>query len=579
VYLSFYDSSSWNANFTTVWDTFKAYVNDPVNGVSPPPLLLFRNASGFTAADTNGGYAWFGLVPANSPNPPGTGTSNTDPRGNYLFNFFQTANGFQSEEIWGSLFKGFDNRKQGFTPPEPANFINPLALDTGIHGRTCGTVWLDSASVAATAFTGTTPVFFQVATWNDYDEGTEIESGIDNCISGLSSTLDPTGTTLSWTTNFSENNTRIPETIDHYAISAQKFLPGNNNTLVEIVDLGSLNPSCTTVTASPLAQQCSIAVSQLPLAPGTFNVWVTAVGKPSIQRVAGNGFQVTVPNPTGQWNAQNAQLQHLVGFADGDGWSADYSIETANYLQYGPYTTSMPVGANFATWNLSLSDISFDPRVNGTIARLEVNDATANVMLASRILRYRDFTTFGNYQAFSVPFNLDSANATHQLEFRVWWYGTSYLTEEWVGWSRQIPGNAVVRWSAKDSGVSHVIGRTDGDGWSATVGVDSVNWLQYGPYTTTVAAGANLAVWRLWIDNNTADNSQVVYLDVNDATANNTVLASRILTRQQWARPGEYENFVLPFTLPSGSVGHQIEYRVYWYGSAYVKEESLGFNN
>jgi hypothetical protein len=581
VYFSFYDSGGWVANFTTVWNTFQAYVNDSVTGVNPPPLLLFRNAGGFSTAATNGGYAWFGVVPNSptNPNVPGTGTSEADARGHYLFDFFQAANGFPTEEVWGSLYKGFDNRKQGFSPPEQTEWINPLELDPGIQGRTCGTVWLDSAKVPASAYTGTTPVFFQVATWNDYDEGTEIESGIDNCISGISATVDPTGTTLSWTTSFSENNTRIPETIDHYAITAQKSFPGNNIALVGIVDLGPLNnPSCTTVTASPLAQQCSIPVSQLPMPPGTYNVWVTAVGKPSIKRVAGNSFQVTVPNPTGQWNAQNAQLGHAVGFADGDGWSADYSFETANWLQYGPYTTSMPVGANYATWNLSVSDTSFDPRFNATVGQLQVYDTTANAYLGTLDLHYKDFPAFGAYKAFTVPFNLDSANATHQLEFRVWWSGNTYMTEEWVGWSRQIPGNAVLRWSAKDVGVSHVIGRPDGDGWSATVGVDSVNWMQYGPYTTNVNAGANLAVWRLWIDNNTADNNQIVYLDVNDATAG-TVLASRTLTRQQWANPGEYETFVLPFTLPSASVGHQIEYRVYWYGNAYVKEESLGFND
>ena len=428
-----------------------------------------------------------------------------------------------------------------------------------------------------TAYSGTTLPFFQVATWNDYDEGTEIETGIDNCISALSASV--TGTTVNWTTTFSQPNTRIPETINSYDVTMQKFIEGNNSTIVEIADVGPLSSSCTVNPGPPASHQCSAPVPQLPLAPGTYSVWITAVGKPSINGFAGNSFQVTVPNPTGQWNAQDPQLGHSTGFADGNGWSADYSIETANWLQYGPYTTTMPVGANYATWNLSVSDTSFDPRFNANVGQLQVYDSTANAFLGTLDLRYKDFPAFGAYKTFSVPFNLDSSNATHQLEFRVWWAGNTYMTEEWVGWSRRIPGYAAaMRWPAKDVSISHAIGRPDGDGWSATVGIDPVNWMQYGPYTTTVTAGANLAVWRLWIDNNTVDNNQIVYLDVNDATAA-TVLASRTLTRQQWAHPGEYETFVLPFTLPSGSVGHQIEYRVYWYGNAYVKEESLGFNN
>lgn len=580
VYLSFYDSEGWMANFTTVWTTFQAYASDSVTGVNPAPLLLFRNADGFsTPAATNGGYAWFGLPSVNAANPPGTGTSDTDVKGSYLFDFFQTANNSPGKEVWGSLYKGFDNRMQGFSPAEPDKWINPLALESGVNALTCGTVWLDSAKVPASAYTGTTPAFFQVATWNDYDEGTEIESGIDNCISSIAPAVDNTGANLTWTTTFSENNPRIPETINSYDLTTSKTFEGNGVTVVEIDDIGSLTGStCNLVTGPPLTHQCSIPISQLPLAPGTYSVGVRALGKPSIISRTGSGVQVTVPNPTGQWNAQNAQLGHATGFADGDGWSADYSVETANWLQYGPYTTTMTVGANYATWNLSVSDTSFDPRFNANVGELQVYDSTANAYLGTLSLNYKDFPGLGAYKTFTVPFDLDSANATHQLEFRVWWAGNTYMTEEWVGWSRQIPGNAVQRWPAKDVGISHVIGRPDGDGWSATVGVDSVNWMQYGPYTTTVTAGANLAVWRLWIDNNTTDNNQIVDLDVNDATAG-TVLASRTVTRQQWAHPGEYENFVLPFTLPSGSVGHQIEYRVYWYGNAYVKEESLGFNN
>ena len=46
-------------------------------------------------------------------------------------------------------------------------------------------------------------------TWNDYEEGTEIETGIDNCVSVSGSV---SGTDLSWNIGGQEN------TIDHYSV-------------------------------------------------------------------------------------------------------------------------------------------------------------------------------------------------------------------------------------------------------------------------------------------------------------------------------------------------------------------------
>jgi hypothetical protein len=47
-----------------------------------------------------------------------------------------------------------------------------------------------------------------VATWDDYEEGTEIETGIDNCIQNYGGVLfQPTisGTTLKWSYSFDES--------------------------------------------------------------------------------------------------------------------------------------------------------------------------------------------------------------------------------------------------------------------------------------------------------------------------------------------------------------------------------------
>jgi hypothetical protein len=129
-----------------------------------------------------------------------------------------------------------------------------------------------------------------------------------------------------------------------------------------------------------------------------------------------------------------------------------------------------------------------------------------------------------------------------------------------------------LRWSAQS--LPHQIGRADADGWSASTTQDAAGFLQYGPYTTQVAAGAHTAVWNLMIDNNTADNSYVVRLEAYDATTN-TLLAYREVARREWNAPFQYQPFTLPFTLGSNRVGHVLEFRVFWYRTAYVREQNL----
>jgi hypothetical protein len=143
--------------------------------------------------------------------------------------------------------------------------------------------------------------------------------------------------------------------------------------------------------------------------------------------------------------------------------------------------------------------------------------------------------------------------------------------------TQQITG-VNLQWGAQDPALGHLIGRPEADGgWSVNVAQDPPNnWPQYGPYTTSVPAGTNLAMWTLLIDNNSADNNPIIYLDVHDYEAN-AVLASRAVTRKQWAAPNRSLLFVLPFTLGTGSVGHHLEFRVFWYGHAYVKEYAVGF--
>jgi len=92
-------------------------------------------------------------------------------------------------------------------------------------------------------------------TWNDYEEGTEIETGIDNCVQ-----LQPTvsGDKLHWNISGNEN------AVDHFAIYASS--DGR-----KLTELGQV-PQNTR----------DFKLSAAAVAPGQYRLFVEAVGKPSI---------------------------------------------------------------------------------------------------------------------------------------------------------------------------------------------------------------------------------------------------------------------------------------------------------
>src|SRR5204863_3650775 len=97
----------------------------------------------------------------------------------------------------------------------------------------------------------------QIPTWNDYEEGTAIEMGIDNCVFLAPS---QSGSTISWTVNGNEN------TIDHYSA----FISTDGTNLSPLIDI----PSGTH----------SVDLSKLSLSSSkTYFVYIQAVGLPTIQ--------------------------------------------------------------------------------------------------------------------------------------------------------------------------------------------------------------------------------------------------------------------------------------------------------
>jgi len=132
---------------------------------------------------------------------------------------------------------------------------------------------------------------------------------------------------------------------------------------------------------------------------------------------------VDTPRPTGHDYAIATELSHAIGRADGAAWSATTAADPAGALVYGPYATDWGGGSAQAVFELAVDDVTAD---NGIVATIDINDATADEVLASRDLRRRDFRRPQEAARFAIDVDLGGRSG-HSMEARVWWKDISYL--------------------------------------------------------------------------------------------------------------------------------------------------------
>lgn len=213
-------------NWDTIWQVVTQYVNatyakpmefikeygdfntnaDPnpfttsyFSGAYAWPQIAGPNLSGqYYVNGSNGGWTFVAIPPVNpgdcstGPNVPGCmqfyWNQTAPPPGSnyeYLADFYNQAHDNPSKLAFGELFKGFD-------------WSNAL-WDTApkIIAQQCGQILVHSAS-----YTNSSPspvLYVQTATWNDYEEGTEVETGVDNCWRVQNANYTPD--TLTWQLN------------------------------------------------------------------------------------------------------------------------------------------------------------------------------------------------------------------------------------------------------------------------------------------------------------------------------------------------------------------------------------------
>ena len=205
------------------WETATA-------AMSTPPALVCQNNNGFSQWSSEGSYAW--VMPTAS-----------DYGMSYLTSFYDAGDSAHHEQTMGATYKGF----------------NDTLASWGSHrimGQQCGQSWLQTFSKIDNMYnSGNQLPDLQLVTWNDYEEATEIESGIDNCLS-VSASVN--ANTLQWNAQGNEN------TVDHYTV----YISEDGQNLMPLTDIS---------TGENSLNLCGFSIPN-----ATYKMFVQAVGKPTL---------------------------------------------------------------------------------------------------------------------------------------------------------------------------------------------------------------------------------------------------------------------------------------------------------
>lgn len=297
-------------NNATYWQTLRTYVQNNVATCSSStftePALFFQD--GWNHAQNDGAFHWIGVSAWDNTNP--TVQFNDDYPD--LDSFYQTASTSSQTVIMSSMRAGFNdtNATWGFSCSDGHCWGRKM-------DRACGTLWVnDIARLTRTlqppgnTFSGSHQIkAVLIPTWNDYEEGTAIEPGIDNCVNESNFVLDSiSGTTLSWHLVFAAPSSAAPpsgwptgldQTIHHYVLFASSDGGATLNTIDN--NITPSGASCT-FTTSTLTVSCSKDLSgySSSLQAGTtYQLYIKAIGMPSVfNHMSANNLNYT-PGPCG----------------------------------------------------------------------------------------------------------------------------------------------------------------------------------------------------------------------------------------------------------------------------------------
>lgn len=228
--------------------------------------IVDENAGAITAAGLAGGYGWVQPLAWSSSNQLCWRGSNCG--AGYLASFYSTARAHLTKLGMGVGYKGFDDTNAGWG-------------SNRVLAQQCGQVLIFTANqVGNSGYSSSSQLqYWQIATWNDYEEATEVETGIDNCFTVSTPTL-VTGN-LNWSMIISSIYADL-STVDSFSIYTGTGFPST-------LYASGIAPNVNTFTAPTLTAGQS--------------VWIYMVGKPLMQnRLSGALSYTSGGGSTGQIN-------------------------------------------------------------------------------------------------------------------------------------------------------------------------------------------------------------------------------------------------------------------------------------
>jgi len=370
--------------------------------------FVFQNTGGFTRTYSDGGFSWV---------QPGDVTA-TDPMSlSYLTSFYQSAQQHPTKLPVGTSYKGFDDTLASWTANRHMQ-------------QQCGQTWLTTFNKANSMWsTADQLAWFQLVTWNDYEEGTEIETGIDNCV-GITASVN--GDALNWTISGDES------TLDHYTA----FISGDGTNLMSLGDF----PAGTR----------SVNLATFAFDPGVYSVYVKAVGKPSIlNHMSAAATYTSTPTPqppvarlslspgsgtapvavsastASSIDPQGSTLNSTIDFGDGTAMAGPSATHT--YANAGTYTVKAIVSDTLGmsaqtTGTVSVSEPVPPPSVtitqpanNSTVAspiHVVSNGTAPSGVDAMQI--YLDGTKVFQINASSFDTTVPANPGTHRVVVKLW---------------------------------------------------------------------------------------------------------------------------------------------------------------
>ena len=186
---------------------------------------------GFGIPDSAGSFLWV--------NPT---AANVAPNAAAITNFYTRAKTHPNMAATGGAYKGFNSQ---YAPWDGQVYVN----------QQCGATWLNMFSAINQQYSASNQLpFLQLVTWDDYYEGTELETGIDNC-----ATLN---VTVSKSKKELTVNLTNPSTVDHLELYSQAAA-------------GKYN----------LTNSFPATMANIPVTGAAGTYYLKAVGKPFIKNI------------------------------------------------------------------------------------------------------------------------------------------------------------------------------------------------------------------------------------------------------------------------------------------------------